>query len=328
MKNEVKPHVYYANRYIQIGKNFNVIQKRIIHFVVAQLQAEMYNLNMQMVSNKPIQRTLFGDAYFRVPVSYIDKTNQDSQVRNALRGLKISIDDKDFIGDFMLSAKREKGDWVLLFPEKTVHFLTQVSKGITPLQTILYLTAQSKYTIRMYELLMRFRDTGVWYTTPEELCYYFELPASYRKDFGRLRQSVLEVARKELERLYRNNQSEIYFVYEEIRGGRGNKVKQLKFSIFWKEKKDQELRPSNEEYLYVYNTLKRIMLEGEWITEDQKRANEEFIKRAMSKLAETGNIKRFAEKLQKKVIENQKVKYENKGALARYILEEDYNVEE
>jgi len=321
---DLKPSIYYANKYIQLGKSFSVIQKRIIHFVVAQLQAEMYNLNMQMAGNKPIQRTLFGDAYFRVPVHLIDKENQDNHVRKALRGLKISIDDKDFIGDFMLSARRDKNDWVLLFPERTVHFLTEVSRGITPLQTILYLTAQSKYTIRMYELLMRFRDTGVWYTTPEELCYYFELPDVYEKDFSKLRQRIIETAKNELEELYVKNQSEIYFVYEEIRGGRGNKVKQLKFSIFWKEKKDQELRPSNEEYLYVYNTLKRIMLEGEWITEDQKRANEEFIKRAMSKLAETGNIKRFAEKLQKKVIENQKVKYENKGALARCILEEDF----
>lgn len=325
---DTKPSIYYANKYIQLGKSFNVLQKRVIHFVVDQLQAEIYGLNQQKANHKPIQRTLFGDAYFRIPTRTIDPENQDNHIRQSLRGLKIPIDDKDFIGDFMLSAKREQGDWVLLFPEKTVHFLTEVSKGITPLQTIVYLSAQSKYTIRMYELLMRFRDTGLWYTTPEELCYFFELSATYQKDYGRLKQSVLEVARKEIEALYKKNQSDIYFIYEETRGGRGNKVKQLKFSIFWREKAKKAQEQTNTDFLFVNDNLRRIMVDGDGITPAQKRVNEEFVKKAMSKLVETANIKHFAEKLEKKVLENPKVDFDKKGALARYILVEDYGVQE
>lgn len=326
MKSEQKPSIYYANRYLQLGKEFNVLQKRVIHFVVNQLQAEMYTLNEQKAQAKPIQRTLFGDAYFRIAANLIDRTNQDQQIRQALKGLKVPIDDKDFIGDFMLSAKREKGDWVLLFPEKTVHFLTEISKGVTPLQTIVYLTAQSKHTIRMYELLMRFRVTGFWYTTPEELYLLLDLPATYRKNFARLRQSVLEVAQKELGELYKKNQSDIRFTTEETKGGRGNKVQQLKFTIFFREKQKQGNDKQNEDYAFILDNLLRIMVDAAGITKHQKEANKKFIEKAASKLVETCKLKQFADKLEKKVLSNPKVEFNNKGALARYILTEDFGI--
>lgn len=327
MEEEKEKSVYHANKYLQLGKMFNVYQKRVIHFVVQGLQNEMYNLNEQKKDGKPIERTLFGDAYFMIPAKRIDPTNQDSQIRRALNGLKIPINDENFIGDFMMSAKREKGYWRLLFPEKTVHFLTEVSKGITPLQTIVYLTAQSKYTIRMYELLMRFRDTGKWYTTPEDLAELFELPETYRKNFGRLEQSILKPAKEELLRLYKNNQSDIYFSYKDERGGRGNKVQHLIFSIFWREKKAEREKQEGTHLQFVSDNLKRIMIDDVKVNKHQKKKNEEFINKALSKLVETGNIKYFADKLEKKVLQNKNVEYDKKGALARYILIEDFGVE-
>jgi len=325
-KNE-KLSVYHANKYLQLGKSFSVLQKRIIHFVVRELQKEIYSLNEQKKAGGNIERTLFGDAYFMIPALTIDPENQDNHIRNALNGLKISISDKNFIGDFMLSAKREKGHWRLLFPEKTVHFLTEVSKGITPLQTILYLTAQSKYTVRLYELLMRFRDTGIWYTTPEDIADLFDLPETYRNNFGRLKHSVLEVAKKELQELYKKNQSDIFFHYEETKSGRGNKVQQIKFSIFWREKKITEEKQENKDLLFISSNLLNIMVNDITITKHRKEVNKEFINRALSKLIETGNLQKFATKLDNKILQNPKVKEEDRGALARYILVEDFGVE-
>jgi hypothetical protein len=326
-KENNKMDIYHANKYLQLGKMFNVQQKRAIHFVVKQLQNELYNLNQQKKEGKRIERTLFGDAYFFIPAKQIDPNNQDSQIRKSLRGLKISIDDNEFIGDFMLSAKREGGYWRLLFPEKTVHFLTEVSKGITPLQTIVYLTAQSKYTVRMYELLMRYRDTGKWYTTPEDLADLFELPTTYRKSFGRLSQTVLEPARRELLKLYRNNQSDIYFSYVDERGGRGNKVKRLIFSVFWREKRKKLEKQEGTDLQFVSDNLKRLMINDTKINKHQKKKNEEFIDRALSKLIETGNVKYFANKLENRILQNTKIEKDKKGALARYILMEDFGVE-
>jgi hypothetical protein len=319
--------IYHGNKYLQLGKSFSVLQKRAIHFVVKELQNELYLLNEQKKGNVNIERTLFGDAYFDIPAKSIDPTNQDTQIRNALRGLKIPIDDDNFIGDFMLSAKREGGNWRLLFPEKTVHFLTEVSKGVTPLQTIVYLTAQSKYTVRMYELLMRFRDTGIWHTNPEDIANLFDLPETYRNDFGRLRQGILEKAKKELHELYKSNQSDIYFTYEETKSGRGNKVTKIKFSIFWREKSIARQDQDGKDLAFVSDNLNQIMITNIKITKHQKKANEEFINRALSKLIETGNLKNFLYKLENKILQNTKVAYEDKGGLARYILIEDFQCE-
>jgi len=174
---------------------------------------------------------------------------------------------------------------------------------------------------------MRFRDTGIWYTTPENIAELFDLPDTYRKNYARLKQSILELARKELLELYKKNQSDIFFSYEEQRGGRGNKIKQIKFAIFWREKKINKEKQENKDLSFISSNLKRIMIDDAKVTKHQKKANEEFINRALSKLVETGNLKYFANKLEKKVLQNTNVEFMNKGALARYILIEDFNVE-
>lgn len=326
-KNKKEGSVYNSNMYIQLRKSFSVIQKRIIHYVVKQLQEELYNLNDQKFRGRPIQRTLFGDCYFHIPIKAIDPLNQDTEIRKALKGLQIPIDDANVIADFMMKAERLNGEWRLLFPQETVHFLTEVSKGVTPLQTLIYLSAKSIYTIRMYELLMQFRDTGKWYKTPEEVCELLGAPSSYSKDFNRLKIKMLEPARIELESLYNAKQSDIYFTYVEERGGRGRKVNRLEFTIFWADKATAQpaLADQAKEMQFIADNLRRIMVDT--ANKARAKANEDFISRALSKLIENNQIKSFADKLEKSVLSNPKVDKANQGALARYILENDYMVE-
>jgi hypothetical protein len=318
--------VYNSNMYIQLRKSFSVIQKRIIHYVVKQLQEELYNLNDQKFTGRPIQRTLFGDCYFHIPIKAIDPLNQDTEIRKALKGLQIPIDDANVIADFMMKAERLNGGWRLLFPQESVHFLTEVSKGVTPLQTLVYLSAKSIYTIRMYELLMQFRDTGKWYKTPEEVCVLLGAPNAYSKDYNRLRIRALEPARIELEALYNAKQSDIYFTYAEERGGRGNKVNRLEFTIYWADKSTATPALAEQELQFIADNLKKIMIDNV-SSKARVKANEGFINRALSKLIENNQVIRFADKLEKSVLSNHKVEYSNKGALARYILENDYAVE-
>lgn len=317
--------IYNSNMYLQLRKAFNILQKRIIHFVVKQLQDEMQNLNEQQHEGKPIERTLFGDCYFYIPAKAIDPTNQHVRIKNALKGLQIPIDDENFIGNFLYGAKRIDGNWRLLFPEKAVHFLTEVSKGVTPLGTLVYLSASSIYTVRMYELLMRFRDTGKWYTSPEDLAEYLATPNSYKKNFGLLRERAVIVAEKELKKLYDEKQSEIYFTFKDHRGGRGNKVLQLEFSIFWNEKSKKADAPKDApDYEYVALNLSKFLVDN--VEPKYRKANIEFMNKAMSNLREYGQISTFAKKIQKRVIDNPKIQYDNKGALLRFILEEDFGV--
>lgn len=321
---EKNVNVYNSNMYIQLRRSFSIIQKRVIHFVVKQLQDELFNLNEQKYKGKPIERTLFGDCYFHIPTKVIDPINQDTEIRKALKGLQIPIDSKDFIGNFMLSAKRQDGEWRLLFPEETVHFLTEVSKGVTPLQTLVYLSAQSIYTIRMYEILMQYRDTGKYYTTPENLAELLGCPDSYSKNFALLNKKALTPAKQELKDLYDKKQSDIFFDWHEIRGGRGNKVLKLDFSIFWKDKAVAKDTEQGENLKYIAAQLERIMLDA--APKKTQKANKEFINRAMSKLIENGQTKLFAEKLEK-LLKNPKVVFNEKGKIARWVLENDFLVE-
>jgi len=318
--------VYNSNMYIQLRRSFNVIQKRVIHFVVKQLQDELFSLNEQKYQGKPIERTLFGDCYFHIPTKAIDPLNQDTNIRKALKGLMIPVENKNTITVFLMKATRLDGEWRLLFSEEVVHFLTEVSKGVTPLGTLVYLSAESIYTIRMYELLMQFRDTGKYYTTPEDLCEMLGTPENYKKNSGLLKKKALNVAQKELKSLYEKRQSEIYFTYSEVKGGRGNKLQRLDFSIFYIDKAIKQDSEQSESLRYIATQLERIMI-TEAKNKKYIKANKEFINRALSKLIELGKTKDFADKLEKRVIENPKVPFDGKGGAARWILIDDYGVE-
>lgn len=321
--------VFNSNMYIMLRKDFNVLQKRVIHFVVKQLQDEMFNLNKQKSQKKPIQRTLFGDCYFNIPSKLIDPLNQDTEIRKALKKLQIPIETKDTITFFLMKATRKDGYWRLLFPEEVVHFLTEVSKGVTPLQTILYLSARSIYTIRMYELLMRFRDTGKWYTNPEDLGDLLGVPQSYRSDYGLLRTKAIEVADKELRSLYKQDQSEIYFILSEEKRGRGNKVKSLTFSIIWNEKEKPKPKTQEEvssEHNFVLFRLKKMMMDVPDIDKRAKKANEKLVNYAISKLIELDKMTHFAKKLDH-ILHNDDISDEKKGAYVRVVLRDEYNIE-
>jgi len=314
---------YNANTYLQLGKSFNIHQKRIIHFVVKQLQDELFNLNDQKKQGRPIERTLFGDAYFHIPANIIDPLNQDTEIRKAIKGLQIPIDDKNFIGNFILSGKREEGDWRLLFPEKTVHFLTEVSKGVTPLQTIIYLTAKSIFTIRMYELLMRFRDTGKWFPTVDELHELLDTPASYRKNTAFLKMRIIDVAQKELKDLYDKKQSEIFFTYDVKQGGRGNKVLRYNFTIIWSGKgKLNNAQAKDLEFVSL--NLCKLMIDN--VAPKYKKANRLFMDKALAHLISSAQLVKFSDRLERFIKKNSSISAEQQGCLIRYILEEDFGV--
>lgn len=324
-KKESELKAYNSNMYIQLRRDFSIIQKRVIHFVVKQLQDEMYNLNNQKATGKPIERTLFGDCYFHIPSTAIDPLNQDSNIRIALKGLMLPLENTTTIGHFLMKATRLDGQWRLLFNEEAVHFLTEVSKGVTPLATILYLSAQSKYTIRLYELLMQFRNTGKWYTTPEDLAELLGVPEIYKKNFAQFKLKAINVAKDELKELYDKKQSEIYFGYTEKRGGRGDKVQQLEFSIFYRDKVFKADIQEAEHLSYLSIQLQRIMIDD--TPAKFHKANKEYISRVLSKLTEKKALKIFADKLEKRIILNTKVPSENKGALVKYILEDEFGIE-
>lgn len=329
----MKTKTYTVNRYIQLGKPLDIFQKRVLFLVIKDLQKEIYAKNDAKSKGKTItteeqqklrtirETTIEGDCYFYIPYKLIDPNNLDNKLRSSLRKLtSIPIDDEDFIGNFLSHARRKNNQWVLLFPKETIDFLTEVSKGVTPLGGLVYMCAGSGFTVRFYEILMQFRDTGKYYTTPEELHDLLGSTVSYRKNFAKFRQAVLDIAQKELRELYKVGQSEICFEYEEKKGGRGNKVQSLVFTIFWNEKKKKP-EQTDKELTYISGQLERLMITE--VAEGYRVKNKEFINKALSVLIQDNCLKQFADRLEK-ILENPNI--DDKAGYIRILLIDQYGV--
>lgn len=85
------------------------------------------------------------------------------------------------------------------------------------------LKCASKYSKRLYYYLKTYEDTGWRIDTLEDLREKLKTPASY-KDYGKLKEKVLDVASREI-----NSLTDIGFDYEAIKEGR--KVVRIKFTI-------------------------------------------------------------------------------------------------
>lgn len=328
---KIKP-VWTSNTYLSLKHPFTLIQKRVLHFVIAniKMQEELYK---KMKANVEFKKdpdyiapepTLYGDCYFTIPVKKIDPLNKDRNIRVAIKGLMIDISDANNIENFLLKGTRVGGTWRLMFPERSVNFLTEISKGVTPLGSVLYLSAQSVYTAIFYEFCMKWRNVGIAYQTREELLDLVHASDSYRKNFSRVRLRMLEPAMTELKELFYKKQSEVYFTYTEVK--KGNSTQALEYHIVYADKKVNTDDKDTLNIQYITRTLTEIMVDN--IKEKKyKTANLEFVKKAVNTLQGEKLLDKFAEKLEKRVMQKHTVPLEGKGALARYILENDFNIE-
>lgn len=329
-----KVEVYKTNNFLNSGYKFSLVQQRIIHYVYSAIQDYVYAVANGTKVND-VQLTLYEDAYIYIPVQSLDKTtNAQRTTYTAFRGLKdldISQQGKS-IESFILSAHRKDNTWRVLLPSTAVKFfIEKANQGVTALENILYISASSRYTVAIYEQLKQRFRLKKWYVAPDEFCELIQTSESAKKNYAKLRIDVIDVAQKELKELFDTNRSALYFDYKEEREGRGGKVVRIIFTIHTKEEKlsPQQLNSqSADDLMFISDTLKKLMIDID-ISKHRKKANKEFINRALSKLQDTGSLGKFAERLDKLLIKED-AKGNNpleKGALVRYILEEDYNVE-
>lgn len=330
---EPKPEIWKTNNFLNSGYKFSLIQLRIIHYIYGTIQDYVYAVaNGKGVSD--VQMTLYEDAYLSIPIASVDKgENNHVTTYNAFRGLKdldISQRGKS-VESFILSARRKDNVWRVLLPRTAVKFfIEKAEKGVTALESVLYMSASSRYSISAYEQMKQRVNLVKWYTTPEEFCDLVQAPESARKNFAKLRIDVIDVAQKELKELFDLGRCAIWFEYEVRRAGRGGKVVELIFTIHTRKEKLSSVQirtQTAEDMKYIAFTLKKMMLGGN-ASKHQKKANEEFINKALSKLQDSGNLGNYAKRLEK-LIQREEAKGNNpdeKGALARYILEEDFGI--
>ncbi|WP_262884524.1 replication initiation protein [Rudanella paleaurantiibacter] len=295
---------------------YNVFEKRIMYQVIAQLQREMRG-------EIKIDVSLFGDRYFRIPYKLIDPEQKSySKVRGAIDALRkkdLAIThDKDhwFTGGLVNWGHLKEGVLTLSLPPAIAPFLLELATGFTAYSSVVVMALQSTYSMRFYEWLSRFRDTGKWYTTPDDLREMLGLSDSKTyQHYARLKEHVIDVAQKELHELYTNGQSDICFSYTEKRKGRGRggQVHELIFTIFWAEKGKLADAAKTEDYYYVAHFM-RTHFQAK--TDDSKQ----YVDKALNRIIELDATRRAAE-----IAEKAKGK-ENPAAYFRAVAKKELGI--
>lgn len=254
--------VIQPNRLTMARYHYSVYEKRLLYQVIKMLQKEMKG-------EISIPTSDYGDRYFLISLSDVEPSRKNPiMIRRAFQTLldkRISIDiDEEgsgFEGRIINWGELRQGVITLSLPSKVIPSLTDVAKGFTNYDVLVAMSFQSAYSMRLYEFISRFKDTGFWYTTPDDLREMLGLltQPGYTK-YNNLKTRVLEVAKKEMQQLYDKDECDLTFTYTEHREGkgRGGQVKKLTFRILNK-KKAHKMETSHsqrsEAYLYVANFL-------------------------------------------------------------------------
>jgi plasmid replication initiation protein len=126
------------------------------------------------------------------------------------------------------------GDWkrngVIEFQvsKKILPFFIELTEKFTQYSLIVAISLKSKWSQRFYELLCQWRVAGGFPLTISDLRKQFALENKYA-EYASLRSRVIDVAHKEIKKLYKDGKCDIYFEYSEIKEGRS--VKSLKVKV-------------------------------------------------------------------------------------------------
>jgi len=210
--------------------NYTLIEKRIIYHILIQLKKNDITDDQQEIT---------------IPLHELTKDSKIEYVqRSSISLLKKIFEIKDPINKSWTATGILQ--YVTIGNGKLT---TEISKKIKPyLLTLGNFTRlnievanglKSVHTQRLYEICCQYRDGKIKYRpTIEELKQMMMIEDKYPL-YGAFKLNVLDVAQKELQELYDNNQSDVCFTYDPHKTSR--KITHIQFNIKSKEK-DKNLR--------------------------------------------------------------------------------------
>jgi plasmid replication initiation protein len=192
-------------------QQFSVIEKRIVYLIINRLDTG-FDVNKDLFQNKE----------FSIPVKEIGEINyhrlkQESTRLQSRRITFIDNEDKqefDSITPFPRVRYKNGILYVTMFADVMPHFV-ELKKGFTSYQLQAALSLNSTYSQRLYELLSKYKDTGVWNNVElEHLKQLLSIDGKYEK-ISAFKQYVLTPAQTELKK-----KTDISFTYELFKTGR------------------------------------------------------------------------------------------------------------
>lgn len=292
--------------------DYTKIEKNVIYHAIVALQEQM---------NTGITDTDLFDKHLCLSIPY-NKLKAFDTSDNLSRNLKAavrSLRKKDYdissasgwieTGFIVYAEYREGKSLYLEISKALVPALFNVTRNFTAYNAVVALTLQSKYAQRFYEWCCRWRDTGWFEFTPDELNDILKTKMAT----SALKERVISPSQKELENLFNLTQSDVYFTFEEERSGRGRggSVKKWRFHVKNRLNHDNAKDATSEEFLYLMDFLKKA-----W------PGNINLINSASTQILTSKCVKKVADRFDK--IEIRKI--DNLGGYIRNLLVNEYGL--
>lgn len=215
-------------------QRFSVIEKRIVYLIINRLDTG-FNIDQDLFQNKE----------FNIPVKELGETNY-KRIREECKRLRykemgIPQDGEKYvfwdINPFPEAKLTKDGVLSITMYSKAVPYFIELKKGFTTYQLKAALNLTSTYSQRLYELLSKYKDTGIWNNVEiEYLKQLLSIEGKYN-EVSMFRERVLNPAQKELK-----NKTDLAFSYELHKTGR--RYTHLTFKIHHR-KPQQSTEPEN-----------------------------------------------------------------------------------
>ena len=215
---------------------------------------------------------------------------------------------------FIYRSKIENGIVEVVISELIMPHLIDLTKEFTRYSPYTAMILRSSYSQRFYEFCCRFRDTGHWHVSLDELRAMLRIEEKYAT-YGVLKKFVLDVAQKELQELYDNNESDVCFVYDELKTKRA--VTHLHIRIKAKEKNKGVEDTNAEELQLIHQYLKSF-----WPQDNQEGRRTQVFNELNKKKA----FKEFMKKADDICARYQDKRASDLAGILTIALKEDYNL--
>lgn len=308
------------NRITTARYELSAVEKRIMYILIAQIRNKF-------VLNDDGQRDLFDDLVIKTTSTELLHNLQETntkRVKEALKSLRLrsfewdnGVSEDDPNHEWFEVGFINYGDWkrngIVEFQvsKKILPFFVELTKSFTEYSLIVAISLKSKWSQRFYELLCKWRVAGGFNLTIPALRKQFILEDKYA-EYGSLRSRVIDVAHKEIKKLYKEGKCDVYFEYTEVKESRS--VTALKVKVISRVDENQ-LKDIDLDYL-VRTDLYRIFKTKE------KPKNKKFVEEVMQVLRlDPEKLRHCYNKLENTI---KKLPREEQSRLLRYIIKEDY----
>lgn len=209
----------------------NLLIEAIYDLTTLELKLTMIGISMIYKENKKFMPTIISIEDFS-KITYTNKNHLYSRIKKSCdnlgsRTLKILNKEKNEYDVYPwfshIKYSINEGTVMLEFNEKIRPFLLLLKNNFTVYSLKYIVNMNSKYSIRIYELLKQYENIGTRKFRIEEFKMLLNINNKY-KLYGHLKKIVLEPAKKEIEKC-----SDIKFTYKEIKEGR--KIIGINFNI-------------------------------------------------------------------------------------------------